>query len=71
MVLVGKYGIWENQQSHDCGSQRIWNVWKIMNGIWVEVPWGKWKNLETFGKKSQVLGQGLPNFEHLPLQMAK
>jgi len=27
-----------------------------------------WKLLE---KKSQVLGQGLPNFEHLPLQMAK
>jgi hypothetical protein len=29
------------------------------------------KNLETFEKKSQVLGQGLPNFEHLSLQMAK
>jgi hypothetical protein len=29
------------------------------------------KNLEIFEKKSQVLGQGLPNFEHLPLQMAK
>jgi hypothetical protein len=39
-----------------------------------DLGWGpsrKKKNLETFEKKSQVLGQGLPNFEHLPLQMAK
>jgi hypothetical protein len=29
------------------------------------------EKLGNFWKKSQVLEQGLPNFEHLPLQMAK
>lgn len=29
------------------------------------------EKLGNFWKKSQVLGQGLPNFERLPLQMAK